>query len=624
MTARWLLLLVVLAACSQASTPAPTVREPDVPAAYRTARLAPGHRDHVAYGAVACTACHGEAGFAPPAAEVCARCHEQHTPLHPERPGGLSALSPPPVCVDCHSFTEQLTTEAACMRCHRQPQGLFADAVGIHAPRSTHDELDLAAEPTMPTVPTAPTDPAASHAALDQATVACSDCHAPHQRPSLDPKPCQSCHREQRQVRHAGVGGDGCQDCHSVHQREHAAADRCIGCHAKGRPAIDAARALAPGHDLCTTCHKPHSFDREGVAQCKTCHDKLPVLAEARGLAQGHRCAGCHDPHAAAAPRACASCHSTGPRAVSLHHPPVARRVDLGAHRTPAPASAATACTGCHPVHDGALAAAGGAAALACASCHTSTVSHAPGAECATCHPPHGAAAPTGTALCATCHQQHARTVAATGHSECAKCHDKPGHRPAAPPPRCETCHTPVASKVNPGHATCTDCHAGGPHAPRAPVAACASCHQAQASTAPGGHQRCAQCHSPHDGALLPQATCESCHKDRTRGHGEPPSQGQRAGLALSHRGPLPCSTCHRAHGPKGVAAPPACTTCHTKTALPRLHSVYWHQQRCENCHAAHEPTGKSDRATCVACHKDRAAHEPTAKVCATCHPFAQ
>ena len=66
-----------------------------VPVAYRAVAASAGHVAHV--GNVACAACHGDGGFAPPPADLCERCHaDQLTPLHP----GTHA----PRCQDCHAF----------------------------------------------------------------------------------------------------------------------------------------------------------------------------------------------------------------------------------------------------------------------------------------------------------------------------------------------------------------------------------------------------------------------------------------------------------------------------------------------------------------------------------------
>ena len=81
------------------------------------------------------------------------------------------------------------------------------------------------------------------------------------------------------------------------------------------------------------------------------------------------------------------------------------------------------------------------------------------------------------------------------------------------------------------------------------------------------------------------------------------------------------CLTCHRPHGPDGIASPPACATCHKSAELPGLHTVPAHTA-CAGCHSSHGPP-RPDRATCTgSCHADRKDHEPQATSCAGCHVF--
>ncbi|HEY0253214.1 MAG TPA: hypothetical protein VGC41_16885, partial [Kofleriaceae bacterium] len=164
---RWAIALVlVVLGCNGADR-----REPEqVPSTYQTVRASAGHTMHV--GKVACAACHGDAGFAPPPPGLCATCHAGvMAPLHRDREQ--------PGCQDCHGFgPDKAITPTNCMRCHDKPQSTV-HAVGAHR---------------------------------DQP---CATCHHAHRTPSLDPKPCTQCHVAET-TKHAGTRG--CLDCHRVHE----------------------------------------------------------------------------------------------------------------------------------------------------------------------------------------------------------------------------------------------------------------------------------------------------------------------------------------------------------------------------------------------------------------------
>ena len=527
---------VVVVGCGGTAPAAPE----QVPAEYLAVRASAGHLAHV--GKVACAACHGPTGFAPPPKNLCAQCHAAKlTPLHP----GANA----PSCRDCHSFGPVPVLAAGavadarspCMHCHDRPQGAM-HAVGAHS---------------------------------DQP---CGNCHRAHQAPSLAPQPCTKCHAAQ-ETKHAGARG--CLDCHDVHEAKLAADQRCEHCHAT-EPAklhVDA-HAITVGHRACTRlCHQPHKFGALEVVPCATCHRNKLVLAQAVHA----QCTSCHSPHADA-PRACESCHH-----------------EVVAH----PASTAGKCLGCHPIHSGVLAK--NAKAVACETCHK-TETHAT-AHCLDCHTPHGGKPASTAATCGRCHTDHVHAATAGGHADCALCHTAHGPKPTASVALCVRCHADrVRSTTSTGHADCATCHANATHAPATPPIACASCHRAEAASAPVGHQQCASCHAPHDPKhATPE--CATCHADKAK---------------TAHGQALPCATCHRVHGPGGVAAAPACTSCHAIAKLPGLHRVAQHATACTTCHTAHEATAHVERATCLTCHRDRVNHEPTAPSCAGCHPFSR
>jgi len=559
--AGWFALRVLAAAAPPAIS---TIR---VPQAWRSARESPGHLAHVDDAKVACRACHDlSKALEPPPAGTCEGCHaDVTTPMH------ASPLASAVDCTGCHDFLGTRADSASpwsCLGCHREPQGFAARAVRPHG------------------------------------DAPCGSCHRPHQSPALVPRDCGECHAE-KETRHGGDASTmatSCTTCHSPHDMSADVASRCLGCHATGKPAITE-RALV-GHETCTTCHAGHDFDKKGVDRCKGCHDKQVTLAS--NTASGHqRCQSCHAPHDPSHPKACASCHPT----VHPDHP-----------------ASAGGCLGCHPIHpksdsSGALARASFPAskAVACATCHSREDGHAAKQPCTGCHTPHQVVRSQKSLACASCHGGPAKTVAGTGHATCTTCHTKAAHAPELAPATCATCHarqvTQTARVDHGGHAKCEGCHTGGAHAPTA-RAACGDCHEVEAKTAPKGHAQCASCHAPHDGARA--KTCVDCHKDRTRGHGDPARLGKGA-LAGG------CQSCHRPHGPDalGVASPPACARCHERARLPGLHANAKHAT-CTDCHDAHAPAPRADRATCTKCHTDRRDHEPTAKVCNGCHVFGR
>jgi hypothetical protein len=125
-------------------------------------------------------------------------------------------------------------------------------------------------------------------------------------------------------------------------------------------------------------------------------------------------------------------------------------------------------------------------------------------------------------------------------------------------------------------------------------------------SSAPKGHADCAKCHEKHTFKAPEVTKCATCHSDRIGVH----SKNVKGS----------CLTCHRPHGPLGVASPPACLSCHDRGKLPSLHQKSGHA-KCTACHSSHKgPNG--DRKTCTACHKDRANHEPDSPTCLGCHVF--
>jgi hypothetical protein len=389
----------------------------------------------------------------------------------------------------------------------------------------------------------------------------CGRCHTPHGEASLAPAACLDCH-EDRATQHRAVDDPSTGSCLACHRQHDAAAnahDRCAPCHQQSEPRVAASATFAGGHDRCTTCHEPHGFTRKTARTCVSCHPGQPALAASRVGAHA-ACTSCHDRHAvkASARDSCQRCHER----VSPRHPPGARGHD---------------CLGCHPAHPERDARV--LAVTACSSCHRQASGDRAfhrGAACADCHRAHDFKLAATPALCLDCHARRVGSSAAVvpgdGHRDCAACHGRDPHAPARPP-------------------------------------ACASCHQAQARSAPPGHAACRECHDEHRAALRPRATtCTGCHADRR--------SGPHAGLAQG------CASCHRAHGPGGVARPPACADCHDRRGLPMLHRITEHAT-CSDCHTAHAPPADR-RADCLRCHTDRRDHEPAASGCTGCHPFSR
>jgi hypothetical protein len=251
-------------------------------------------------------------------------------------------------------------------------------------------------------------------------------------------------------------------------------------------------------------------------------------------------------------------------------------------------------------------------ATAACSRCHAAVVVvHGGKGNCASCHTPHGELAEGRVAVaCSHCHGAVAAsdTSAHAGGVACESCHKAHDFAPPERRTLCATCHASESALATPskGHADCTACHGPSTHAP-AKAPACGTCHKQELASAPTGHQACISCHEPHAGSVRPQAACATCHmKEAATAHA-----GVQGG----------CETCHRPHGPGGVAPAPGCTTCHARDRLPALHAIPAHAA-CATCHASHVPP-RSDRATCTgSCHANRRDHQPEAQVCTGCHVF--
>lgn len=598
----------------------PTSPTKTVPATWEQARTSPMHALHVGSKKVACTECHAQGFDAPPSEDSCAKgaCHgavaanahvgnaSSKTPCLTCHVFGANKAAAS--CVDCHSgkpvAAPAAHASAPCASCHavhgaKGERAVLGDCTACHAGGAVHGRAhvapsDAGVEAGVLAPETARVDAplaallfaAGPHPApSDAAGAMCSSCHAPHQPRAAAREACAGCHVAASRVREGArlgaspdvLAGGGLAAIAAAAPEvtprgpRTAGHEACVTCNAPHDATRAATKACATchadhagaskvsAHAACTTCHAPHA-PREAATACARCHEGKAALSAATVTAHA-ACNSCHDPHRPdrAPASACASCHAL----VSPTHPGApASAVKLAS-------SAGAACVGCHKPHGA------GAKVSACSSCHTKArddrAFHAK------------------TTACSSCHAPHAFQLASAGAALCAKC------------------HAPVAAAVasRKGHAACASCH-GAAHTPT-PKPACSKCHADEARTAPRGHAACASCHDAHSGSLGTHKECASCHADKPK--------AQHGGIAGG------CATCHRPHGPKGPASPPACTTCHAPAKLPGLHSVGAHAP-CSTCHTSHAAP-RSDRATCVgACHADRKGHQPEAATCKGCHMF--
>lgn len=393
----------------------------------------------------------------------------------------------------------------------------------------------------------------------------CANCHQPHDEPWTKPRACGECHEQQQVVKHGKAGED----------------------------------AQAAGTLICNDCHKPHEAAGAADSRCQTCHaEKKPNKDFYKNtLFKGHdACTNCHTPHDFEKEdvKSCKTCHQKG----TMQGKGADKHAD---------------CQSCHAPHDPKA-----SAAASCGKCHDVKSSHPDpkGAGCTACHNPHPAA---GSAVassvlaasgCVTCHTGVRSQAGKHGDLACNKCHSK--HDEGKPVAGCATCHSAQATRVaqNPKHAECTSCHTGKGHRPTTNAGACVACHEQEQKTAPKGHQACNKCHDLHSGQRIAAAAggCKGCHAAQAN-----------AAITLKHGD---CESCHRAHGPKGVASPPSCTSCHPPAKLIGLHVTKGHGT-CSDCHKNPHTAARNDRASCIGCHANEKDHKPDATLCSGCHRFS-
>lgn len=647
-----------------------------VPVSYAQVRELPGHVIHLGKTAkvdgvervIECKDCHADVkkeGFVSPGAKPCGTCHAAQEKTHhhgsKEKPTACTVchvfaptdagVSKTPICTDCHkagegkmaSMPQHLGGNVACRACHAphgEPRSVLAPCTACH--QGINVVHGVGAVGVFPVAPQEATDHDAGDAGDAKAAVdalAAGDAGKADATTSLTEDAAKEAWKSAVPLSalngDAGVEGPAiCATCHLPHKGAKAAADGCATCHvtAPGAaaalgPSMAAIAAKAPKVDpagapakhLCTTCHSPHAARKNQVTPCLTCHaDHIGVTT----VKSHGACLTCHAPHSPkGAAAACAKCH-VGVQA-------------FGANVIPKHA----VCSSCHNVHTPTV-----TPAASCEKCHAGVmakhpaVAAAPGTKawkdappekrvCIGCHKPHGKVDQK-VALCSSCHQKIGPNVVASDtafHKKmgCTNCHQKHTfHLAAQKPPSkgamCRNCHETQAKAVAKGHDACLGCHVDQ-HMPTKNVA-CGGCHTKQASSAPKGHADCKACHDGHSGARIVRdgagkaspaaagnAFCAGCHANKSK--------------AIHASLPTGCTTCHRPHGPNGVAAPPGCTTCHSK--LPGLHTVKEHADKCANCHVTSHAPPSAQRETCTSsCHEKSKNHQPGAKVCNGCHVF--
>ncbi len=338
-------------------------------------------------------------------------------------------------------------------------------------------------------------------------------------------KQCLSCHEMQKVLAsfdpdrdpHSGT----CGMCHNPHVQKTSAeaAKTCAtaGCHDKWQKApFHAGLAHRKVGQDCIVCHQPHAA-KVDPSDCQTCHDNvrkavsgrklnLPVAFDtARALKRQARVEvegntgpvtgflgwgwPTAPPRAAAAPVAdsfphpkhrrltCLTCHTSNarhgrltfeqPRGCQICHHQAPKTNDCGTcHqadelakslqasvtvKVPDQAPRARSVGFAHPAHT----------AVACVTCHTSSVSLVPDSAVRTCQ---------------SCHADHHTTKAA-----CAACHTgsdwKTSHeRPALAHQACDACHTErVVAELTPTRQLCLTCHR--PQDRHYPAKECTVCH---------------------------------------------------------------------------------------------------------------------------------------------------
>jgi c(7)-type cytochrome triheme protein len=342
---------------------------------------------------IRCNQCHS-GGI--PLVASCAGCHAREPKVH-------AALG----CASCHLKEQLVKPLAQCTACHLQRVGL--------------------------------------HAGTLHRTLACTNCHHPHEWKVTTRDTCERCHTDRREH---NAGAD-CWACHRFEQPGLVAAAAAAGAAPTGSP-----RKLTPegGGDLLlqgaagsigpvTFQHKSHVPRGLG---CTECHTRLFPLARSKGhytmasMAAGQNCGACHNgtkAFAAMDSTRCMTCHrppGAPPPASSPPPPrkaetvgPEARKAGAKKIEAKAPAKAPAQVGGGDIAYSGA---AGSPAPVVFS--HARHAARNP--NCADCHPK-AFSMPKGTAKF---------TMASMGAGQnCGTCHDGKTAFAAMDAARCTTCH---------------------------------------------------------------------------------------------------------------------------------------------------------------------------------------
>jgi hypothetical protein len=503
-------------------------------------------------------------------------------------------------------------------------------------------------------------------------TLGCRRCHNPSLIPAEDrerlvalqstylglSRMCVSCHDD----KHRGQLGKDCQRCHNT--TEWKSTKRFD--HSKTKYPLTGAHTRVE----CQNCHSPISGNPQNLNYL--------------GLKFG-TCTSCHnDPHKAAFPQACESCHSTASwKRVSLEGKfdhSTTKYPLLGKH-------ASVSCEKCHTNGDFKRQ----VAFSQCSNCHKPDphggqfAKRADGGKCESCHsvegfkpsrfgiPEHKATTyplegKHATIECAKCHKPAGRdTQYKVQFGQCLDCHNDFHEAEFAAAPhnnRCETCHNvsgfrPSTFKLS-AHKQ-TRFPLVGAHV----AVACVDCHQIPGNPKPKAQYKfqnltCTQCHKDiHNGQFAGRvsklnaqgvpAGCEACHsmkswKDVSRFD----HSTTRYPLTGTHRG-VACIGCHKPpalevnlRNVEFKQAPKQCADCHAEVHGGQFADLK-NLTNCENCHNTmkwrpstfdHEKRtdfplkGAHQNVRCFLCHvtvrqveaKSVVFYKPTPKRCADCH----